>query len=61
MAEGCNDIEHPREALTYRFIGQRVYSKLMIAMLIEIGYDGGADKAFVDDDVPVIIVLLLHC
>ena len=60
IAEGRNDVEHPRETLAHCFIVEHFYSNLIEAVFVEIDNDSGSDKTFVDDDVPVVIVLLLH-
>ena len=60
IAEGRNDVKHPRETLAHCFIVEHFYSNLIEAVFVEIDNDCGPDKTFVDDDVPVVIVLLLH-
>ena len=59
VAEGSDEVEHPRESFLYHLKPQDIQALFhLVTSILHVEYNGGADEALVDDDAPIGVVRL---
>ena len=61
IAQGCDEFGHPAETSHIHFVEHELRCVPIHKPVVEqINEDGCTDNAFIDDDTPVVVGLLLH-